>query len=626
MTHQIACLTLLTAAWLSAQEQGKLSLYFLQLPVGQETYELRDGILHATFEYTERNSKVPLTAKLSMKPDLTPLEFEIHGKSYRPFSVDAHFVNDGRTAPERFFTIDGYAPFSVQMMMLRYWNQHGHPAKLTQMPAGHPDADVSIEIAGQDTIEAAGKKITLTRYSIRNVVWGRESVWLDESGQIAAATTHAAGMPIEAIRPEFAGSLQQIIHAGIADRMKEAGRLKQEVHIQASGTFVIEGATVIDGTGAKPLVDAVVVVRDGKILAVGPHGTPIPGGAARIDGHGKTVLPGLWEMHAHFMQMEWGPTYLAAGVTTARDLGNEFEFITTMRDTLAKDQALGPQLLLAGLVDGSGATTFGTNWADTPEQGRTMVAKYHAAGFQQMKIYDYIKPEVLRAIAEEAHKQGMSVTGHVPRGMTAMQAVEAGMDQINHLGTVSQAVRMDGDKAIQFFKDHKTVVDPTMAWTELLGRPMNFDMASFEPGFAKAPYALSNLIGTAGTPAAVAEQSARFHDSLDVILKLHKGGVTLVAGTDKAIPGHSLHRELELYVEAGLTPMEVIQLATLGAARVMGQEAQVGSVEAGKRADLILVDGNPLRDFSALRRVTSVIANGRMYDPAELWKSVDFRP
>jgi imidazolonepropionase-like amidohydrolase len=512
------------------------------------------------------------------------------------------------------------------MMMLRYWNTHGRPAKLTTFPAGRPDADVSIEISGQDTIDVGGKKIPLTRYSIRNVVWGRESIWLTEAGEFAAATTHAAGMPIEAIRPEYAGALQQIIHAGIADRMKEAARLQQEIHSVTGGTFAIEGATLIDGTGRKPLVDAVVVVRDGRIVAAGPRGTPIPGGAARIDGKGKTLLPGLWEMHAHFMQMEWGPTYLASGVTTARDLGNEFDFIVAMRDAIAKGQALGPQLLLAGLVDGSGPATFGTNWADTPEQGRAMVAKYHAAGFQQMKIYDYIKPEVLRAIAEEAHRQGMSVTGHVPRGMTAMQGVEAGMDQINHLGTVAQAVRTGGDSAIQFFKDHKTVVDPTMAWTELLGRPMNFDMASFEPGFAKAPFALANLIGTAGTPAAVSEQSARLLESLKVILALHKGGVTIVAGTDKAIPGHSLHRELELYVEAGLTPMEVIQLATLGAAKVMGVDAQVGSVEAGKRADLILVEGNPLRDFTALRRVTQVIANGRVYDPAELWKSVDFRP
>ncbi len=166
---------------------------------------------------------------------------------------------------------------------------------------------------------------------------------------------------------------------------------------------------------------------------------PVPKGMKVIDGKGKTLLPGLWEMHAHFMQAEWGPTYLAAGVTTARDLGNEFEFITAVRDSIAKGEMLGPQLLLAGLVDGRGPTTFGTNWADTPDEGRAMVAKYKAAGFQQMKIYDLIKPDTLRAITEEAHKQGMSVTGHVPHGMTAMQAVEAGMDQINHLGTVSQA-------------------------------------------------------------------------------------------------------------------------------------------------------------------------------------------
>jgi imidazolonepropionase-like amidohydrolase len=210
--------------------------------------------------------------------------------------------------------------------------------------------------------------------------------------------------------------------------------------------------------------------------------------------------------------------------------------------------------------------------------------------------------------------------------MTAMQAVEAGMDQINHLGTVFQAFQAGGAEAIRFFREHGTVVDPTMAWNELLGRPMNFPIQSFEPGFAKAPYAMTNLIGTAGTPAAAAEQSARFHEMLGCIRALHEGGVTLVAGTDKAIPGHSLHRELELYVEAGIPPMAVIQLATLGAARVMKMDAEVGSVEPGKRADLILVDGDPLRDFNALRRVTRVVSGGRMYNPGDLWKSVDFLP
>ena len=172
--------------------------------------------------------------------------------------------------------------------------------------------------------------------------------------------------------------------------------------------------------------------------------------------------------------------------------------------------------MLAGLVDRSGTGTFGVNWADTPEQGRAQVARYKAAGFAQMKIYSRIKPDVLAAIATEAHRQGMTVTGHVPEGMTAIQGVEAGMDQINHFGPVYQEVRRAGDareRVIQFFKDHHTVVDPTMAWGELLGRPMNVDIASFEPGFAKAPYTLTSVIGTAGT-AATNAPTGRPHDTI----------------------------------------------------------------------------------------------------------------
>ena len=209
---------------------------------------------------------------------------------------------------------------------------------------------------------------------------------------IAAATTHAAHMPIEAIRPEYAAALPQLIRAAVADRMKEASRLKRAMPVLASGEFAIVGAALIDGTGAAPVAGTVVVVKDGRIASVGGG---VPAGMKVIDGKGKTLLPGLWEMHAHYMQAEWGSAYLASGVTTARDLGNEFEFITAVRDSVARGEALGPQLLLAGLVDGRGPTTFGTNWADTPEEGRAMVAKYKAAGFQQMKIYNLIKPDVL---------------------------------------------------------------------------------------------------------------------------------------------------------------------------------------------------------------------------------------
>lgn len=314
---------------------------------------------------------------------------------------------------------------------------------------------------------------------------------------------------------------------------------------------------------------------------------------------------------------------LAAGVTSARDCGGEFEFITGVRDLINSGRGLGPQLLLAGLVDRSGTGAFTVNYADTPEQGRAQVARYKAAGFSQMKIYSRIHLDTLRAITAEA-RVGMTVTGHVPEGMTAMQGVEAGMDMINHFGPVYQTLRRAGESgraaAIQFFKDHGTVVDPTMAWGELLSRPKDVDIATFEPGFALAPYTLRSVIGTAyGNGSRMADQFAALRD-------LYAAGVPIVAGTDKAVPGHSLHRELELYVQAGLTPMQVIQLATNGAAKAMRVDNEVGTIRPGMRADLILVAGDPLTNFSALRHVRRVVTKGRVYDPDVLWKRVGFEP
>jgi imidazolonepropionase-like amidohydrolase len=630
-----------------AAEHGQLKLYFLQNPVGQETYDLTTSanglVLQSAFDYTERASVIHLAATLRMKPDGTPQQFAADGKSYRPFSVHAKFkaeadgksasIQDGTllrnvTLPARYFTLSGYAPLSVQMMLLRYWLSHGKPTRLPQFPAGTPNADILIYSAGRDSINVNGKSVQLTRYSIRNAVWGRESIWLDSSGAIAAATTYAGGLPLEAIRPEYAETLPELIHSANQDRLKESAELKRSMHPLAEGSFAISGATLIDGTGRPPVADALVVIRNGRIVSAGPRrDAVIPPNLSVITAKGATLLPGLWDMHAHFAQTDWGPTYLAAGVTSARDCGEEFDFITSERDAIAKGDVLGPKLLLAGLVDGSGPKTFGANWADTPEQGRAMVAHYKAAGFVQMKIYDGIQPNVVRAITAEAHRQGMTVTGHVPRGMTAQEAVEAGMDQINHIGSVFQAVNSSTPtQAIQFFRNHRTVIDPTMAWNELLGHPQNFPISSFEPGFAKAPWVLTSLIGTAETAAAGAPQSPRFHEMLALIKALYVAGVPIVAGTDKAIPGHSLHRELELYVEAGIAPMDVIRLATAGAAGVMHVEKEVGTVEPGKRADLILVNGNPLQDFTALRKVTRVITNGSMYDSAALWRSVDFQP
>jgi imidazolonepropionase-like amidohydrolase len=361
------------------------------------------------------------------------------------------------------------------------------------------------------------------------------------------------------------------------------------------------------------------------------------------------VLPGLWDMHAHFEQVEWGPIYLAAGVTTVRDCGNELEFIAAVRDAVAAGRGLGPRILAAGVVDGSGPYAVGVEHVDTPEQARMWVNRYHDAGFQQMKIYSSVKVEQIRAVAEEAHRLGMTVTGHIPNGVTVYQAVEAGQDQVNHVQYVMRmmlsldagARRADvanasasldlsspaALKAIAFLVEHHTVVDPTLALAELGTATTAKPPASFEPGVLKVAAELAQPL-TDVPPAGPqsAQQEQLFAKDLEIVGALHRAGVPIVAGTDQSVPGYSLHREIELYVQAGFTPMEAIQAATIVPARAMGIEKETGTIEAGKRADLILVSGNPLDNIRNLRQVDSVIAAGKLYRTAPLWQSVGFRP
>jgi imidazolonepropionase-like amidohydrolase len=282
---------------------------------------------------------------------------------------------------------------------------------------------------------------------------------------------------------------------------------------------------------------------------------------------------------------------------------------------------------------------FGHVTAETPEEGRAVVHRYHAAGFEQIKLYTFLKPEVVKAIADEAHKSGMTVTGHVPQAINAFEGVEAGMDQINHLNYVTTMMRPAGGgrgavidvnsdvarKAIQFFKEHGTVVDPTAGWGEMAGHSKEVDVATFEPGIAKAPTVLDVKYRGIGGTTTAEQMRTRMAQTLAVIGALHKAGVIIVPGSDTGLVGYGLHRELELYVQAGMTPLEAIQSATIVSARAMKLDRDSGTVEVGKRADLILVEGDPLANIADLRRVSKVVANGRVFDAGRLWESVGFR-
>ncbi|HUQ87714.1 MAG TPA: amidohydrolase family protein [Vicinamibacterales bacterium] len=621
-----------------AGDGGTILISLIDRPVGRETYSSKaDGAgtsFSAELDLTERNGRLQISSSMRLDADLTPTEFTVKGKSYRFVNVDAAVkvavgiatvtsLGETKTfeAPRRFFTAQSYAPLSARALLIRYWKQHGQPQELAVLPGEH---SVRITLAGRDTVMAGGAKKVLSRYSIDGVVWGKETLWLEDGDRFAAIVSRIHILPIEAVREDLKDAWPELRQASIKDRIGDLAGMYRSIGAVAENEFALRGVHLIDGTGRPPIQDAIVVVRGGRIAAAGPRAsTPIPPGLRVIDAAGATVAPGLWEMHAHAAQVEWMPAYLAAGVTTVRDMGGEMAYLTALESVTGG--VLKPRLLLAGLVDGDAPGAFGSVVAGTPAQGRAIVDQYKKAGFVQMKLYSLLQPDVVSAITARAHELGMSVTGHVPASLGLTKAVEAGMDHVAHLPINGDPQSPQTRATIQLLAQHKTVIDPTLPWNELLGHAPETPLESFEPGFAHAPPALLANYRSIKNDTDAATAKRRVRDSEAMVKALFDAGVPIVAGTDGALPGYSLLRSIEMYVEAGLTPMQAIESATRVPAESMGLANDTGTIEIGKRADMIVLNADPLAQISNIRKLRWVIANGRILDPARLWSAAGFK-
>ncbi|HKF42487.1 MAG TPA: amidohydrolase family protein [Thermoanaerobaculia bacterium] len=657
----------------AARETETFRLYKFQQPIGIErALRVRqpDGTteIRVNFSFTDRNTTVPLSATLTLAKDGSVVRYQAWGSTSRYSQLDDRIsVEDGTVsierggsaakarAPDAFFVADGYSPVVVTQELWRYWSSHGKPAALTVFPSG----SVAIERRGKDDVsDDEGKPATLERYSVGGLGWGRETFWVDRDGRLAALKAVDAEFDhFEATRTGYSAALPALVASAAADGLAALYEISKPALAtpqgEESGAVAFTGATLIDAKGPAAVQDSVVVVEKGRITAAGTRkDVTIPKGARRIDLPGKAILPGLWDMHAHFEQVEWGPLYLAAGVTTVRDCGNELDFIRSVRDSVDSGKGLGPSILLACFVDGDGQASIGTTRLREESEIPSLIETFRGAGCSQVKIYSSLPPRLIAPLSKAAHEAGMTVTGHIPFGIGAVHAVEAGMDMINHMQYVVRALfppsydpdarlsqpvlfkaRQEIDlssasskETLAFFQRRNVVVDPTMALAELNSHTPE-EIARFEPGLAKVAEPLKPALQTFGASPEQAESSHKVWNLyLDVLRQLHRLGVPIVAGTDQAVPGHSLHREIEIYASAGFTPMEAIQAATIVPARVMKRDKESGSIEAGKAADLIVVDGDPLSDIRNLRRVSMVVKAGRVYDTSKLWRMVGFQP
>jgi Amidohydrolase family len=675
----LIALPLTTSAAAQTATSGTFVLHKLARAIGQETYSIDTTpdttsdtyTLKSQFKFTDRGRDVPLdTTFVAHTAGMTPVSYSAKGQASRFAAMDDSVTVTGNTlaitrngqaqtqSPSGpWFITDGYSPVAMQEQMMRWWLTHDKPKQFTIYPSG-----ATVQIAPANTLNTGGitkspsGAVTITGltahgYTVSGLIWGQECLWLDDSQNlIALVSTDAEFDHFEAVRQPYESSLGAFIASAVQANLSALNKLTATARMTPASTLAITGATLEDSTGAPPIKDSVILIENGVIKAAGPRAqVSIPSDATILDATGKYAIPGLWDAHAHYEQVEWGPIYLAAGVTSVRDVGNEFDFIRTLHDELDRKQspAIGPHLEFAGVIDGTGKYTLGAIIADTPEQARTLVDRYKAAGARQIKIYSSVKPDIVKAICAEAHKLNMTVTGHIPIDMSAIDGVNDGMDQINHIDyeapyfahyamtpanipdrTKPPVLDLDGPRAhelISTLKAHHTVLDPTLAIYETFYHTKPLDQ--LEPGVDHLPPQLREALDSppaVGDKAALA--TANWQAYMATLHALHAAGIPIIAGTDQTIPGYSVHREIEIYVDAGFTPLEALQAATIQTARAIGVENESGSLQPGKRGDVLLLNADPLADIHNTRTIWRTIAAGAVYDPAPLWQSVDFQP
>ncbi len=418
--------------------------------------------------------------------------------------------------------------------------------------------------------------------------------------------------------------------------------------------IVFSHATMFDAVKGKYLHDHSVLIADGKIVSVGnSKSIQIPAGVKVVDAKGKVLMPGLWDNHAHYDPTQ-GLYHLAGGVTNIKDMANGFDLPETKKK-VDNDDLLGPEIsIMSGFIDFAGPFAGPTGKiVKTLEEGIAAVIYYADRGYQQIKLYSSIPVDWVKPLAAEAHKRGLKVCGHVPSFMTATRAINDGYDQIIHMNMimlnflgdsldtrsmgrfnkVAQRAKDIDLKSkstkdfIRLLKSKNIVVDPTLAIFEGMFTNDEGKLAKgYETVVNNFPSEFRRGLYTGGLPTRKGRE-ADYNQSFEIMLKMLKlmydNNVTFVPGTDD-FPGFALHRELELYAKAGVPNAKVLQCATIISAQVAKQEKDFGSIEVGKKANLILIDGDPLKNISDIRKVDLVIKNGKLYDPKVMYQSYGF--
>ena len=510
-----------------------------------------------------------------------------------------------------------------------------------------PSGSARVEHVRDVKVASGGGQRRASLYAISGIDFTPIHVWLDERAELLALDFGGyLGMIPEGWSP---AALLELSAIQTEQSAKHTRAMARDLAQELAAPLVFENVDVLDVSSGELLPSRFVLVEDGKIAALSELPVDVDG-AIRVDGTGKTLMPGMWDMHGHF-GLEDGVLNIAGGITSVRSIGSVHEKIMEVTAQFDSGAVIGPRTYRAGFMDKAGP--YASGWAaESLEDALQRVDFYAENGYLQVKLYSSIEPEWVAPIAERARSHGMRLSGHIPAFMSAEQAIRAGYNEIQHINMVflnfiagdradtRQQLRFSlyGEKAadvdldseevanfIDLLLEKDVVIDPTAAiFEEMLVHVAGDPSPIFAPVISHLPPAVSRGMFTPEFPHGDTWARSAPNQSR-MLKKLYDSGVTLVPGSDN-LAAFTVHRELEVYSQAGIPNSAILRMATLDSARVIGVDDRSGSIEVGKDADLILLDGNPLVDIGAVRRATLVMKGDTVYRPDRLYEAIGIKP
>ena len=655
-THVFIFVVLIAGVATGSAAERNFKILIQGNPAGTQTVKEEAGGTRVEYSYNDRGRGDHIIATWKLDAAGVPTQYEGKGNDYMKAPVEERFEIRNGKASWKNRSEQGEQAVSGEAFYLPMSAPPEFFGVLARALLKSPNHKLPLLPAGEASIEPAEKVKTaqgeLTEYRIVGLGFSPTSIWLDGAGIASSVSGWFSVVP-----EGTDGAIKELRAAQEKTDGAWSKNVASTLTRRPAAGLVIRNARMFDPRDLSVTAGTSVVIAGDRIVRVGPDAeVQPPANAEVVEAGGKFLMPGLWDNHQHFGDID-GALDLANGVTSARDMANDLDSFPQRIARFDDGSELGPRVLKAGIIDGTGELAGPTTMrVDNAEQAIKDVDWYADHGYAQIKIYSSIKPELVPVMADRAHARGLRVSGHVPAFMSARQFVENGADEIQHINFIflnflfpevketrnrdrfikvaERAREFTPDKPqvrefINFLKQHHTVLDPTLVAFEGL---FCGDPTAITPGLEEIiprfpPQVRRNM--RSGALEAPKDKETAYRESFPSILRLvkalHDAGVTIIPGTD-ALAGYMLHHELELYARAGIPPAEVLRMATLTPATVMGVNKDRGVIAAGKLADMILVDGDPTKNMRDLDKLTTVIKGGNVYDPVAIEKALGIAP